>query len=933
MDRFRQPDTAFLMPASEVDLDSNPIIDISHESLIRQWKKLREWVINEAEACSELKRLADVAIQYSQDQENGHLLRENVLKRAFDWRDRKCPNSAWVSLYFEKETSEKLLESINAFLDKSEEISNYESKRKQKLVWIFRCLIVVIVILSWGAVYTAISMQKKTKSRQLVNESLLALDLNPARSAHLALVAIELDPHNLRAEYALRQSLSLQEIAYTEHIIPFVESIRDARISKDKSRLIVAHGKNIQVLDTQNYKKLDNGFTRNSNVIKAWLIANNILLVTYTEDRRVQVQHIKKGIEQPLVCTGNNNPIYSLAISHDEQYIVAGCYNGEIARWKVEDKKITQLPPLAEGNDNEPVTITALDFSFDDRYLASGDAGGKIVIRKTGSSKHWLCFEQDSPTNFTPSQIINSIAFHPTDPELLATASDNHTVIVWQIDHNSAGCAAGVEKEKPKHWILKHERPVTKLQFTPRKDNNAPLMTVSDKRVFFWLNEDDKIERMHNDWVMDVDVSDDGEFSVSASSDGTARIWFARSGALIATLRGHRDEVSKAFFSSGNQVITTSWDNTLRVWRFQPEKVRLLASEKNRWFLSAAFDTTGKQIALCGEDSSNGNYCGIANLSDDAAIKELNSGNELVDAVSRVSWSNGNRFLTGFREFHGVFNNLGGNFFWDLQTGETISSDKLGKVFYSQFNVETNELVTIDFDSNLSIWDASSLVEDNPKPKRSFSLKAYSFNNLVMSPDGRWIAAINQAELILLDRNALESKPRILAGHYGLIMTAKFSHDSQRLVTASKDRTARIWYINNQEQLKSNTCTEFIGHTAALSSATFNPAGTQVATSSADNTIRVWDAQNCQELTTLYWHSDSVNEVQFSPDGQSILSISDDGTAILGRCETCNQTVEQLRQRVKNEVELPLDELEKLQNETNLWNFKLPFTFKTEITQ
>jgi WD40 repeat protein len=928
VDRFRQPDTAFLMPPSEVDLDGNPIIDISHESLIRQWKKLREWVIKESDACKRLKRLVDMVQQYSQDQEKGYLLRGKDLKFALDWRDRECPNSAWVSLYFEKENGEKLLESIEILLVKSEEAFNYESNRKQKLVWTFRGLIAVIVIVSLGAVYTATSQQKETKSRQLVNESLLALDLNLARSAHLALAAIDLDPDNLRAEYALRQSLSMQEIAYTEYIIPFADPISDARLSKDKSRLVVAHGKNIQILDTQNFQKLDNGFTRESNVTHAWLIANNTLLVTRTGDGKAQVQHIEKGVEQSLVCTGDKNSIFSLAISHDEQHIVTGCYNGEIARWHVQDKKVTSLQSLADGRDNGP-TITALDFSADDHYLASGDADGQIVIRKTGASKPWLCFKQESLPNRTPSQIINSIAFHPTEPELLATASDNHTANVWELDLFSEGCAAETEKKKPRNWILKHDRPVNKLQFTPRKDNKAPLMTVSDKRVFFWSDENSKIDRMHNDWVKDVGVSDDAEFVVSASSDGTARIWFARSGIPIATLRGHRDEVTKAFFSFGNQVITTSWDKTLRVWRFQPEKVRLLAAEKNRWLLSAAFDSEGQQIAICGEDDLSGSYCSIVDLSNDAALKKLDSGDVSVDGVSYVSWSNGNRFLTGFKQSHSIFNLTGGSIFWDSLTGKTISSNKLGQVHSAKFYASTDELVTVGSDGNISVWDTGSLVKDNSEPKSNFTLITNYLTDAVMSPDGRWIAAFNQDEVMLLNRNLPKSKPRILTGHHGLITAAKFSHDSQRLVTASKDRTARIWHINNQEQLKNDICTEFIGHTAALSSATFNPSGTQVATSSADNTIRVWNTQNCQELTALYWHSDSVNEVMFSPDGQSILSVSDDGTAILSRCETCNQTIGQLLQRAKNEVKLPLDELERLQNETNLWNFKLPFTFNS----
>ena len=922
IERFRQPDTAFLMPSPDIDLNSNPVIDISHESLIRQWQKLCQWVIKEAEACSELKRLVDAAHQYYQDPDNANLWRGRVLERALDWNSREHPNPAWINLYFEKEDGVVLLKSVETFITESKQASDSERSRSQRLLRVLRSLAVIIVMVSIGAVYNAITMQKKTKSRQLVNESLLELDLNPARSARLALAAIELDPDNSRAEYALRQSLSLQEIVYTEHIIPFDEPISDARITKDKSRLVVASGKSIQILDTQNYEKLGNGYVRDKKVRSAWLILNNKFLVTWTEDGQAQIQHVDDDSMTPLSCQGDKNFIYSFAISHDEHHIVAGCYEGEIAVWNVQDTGVTRLQSLTENRIISPTTITALNFSAEDQYIASGDAAGEITIWKLGVAGPWICLEQEDLDNdVSSSRVINSIAFHPTDSKLLATASDNHTAIVWQLNLNSKGCSGEKEKEKPTSWKLKHDRPVKKLQFTPRKNDNIPLMTVSDKRVFFWSNEERKEERKHNDWVTDAGVSpDDGEFVVSASSDGTARIWLTRSGTPIAILRGHRDEVTRAFFTSKDQIVTTSLDASLRIWRFHPSKLTLLAAEENRWLLSAAFDPEGQKIALCGEKNARGKHCGIVSLSNDSQMKEFDSAT--FDAVANASWSADNRFLVGLKHNHGLFSNVEA-IFWDTQTGEVIDSTRLGKISSAKFNVQTNELFTADYDGRISVWDADSFLEDNSKPKLQFPEK-FVFYNAVASPDGRWIAAIKGDEIALLDRNAPEAEARKLTDHKGSVVTAKFSHDGQWLVTASRDRTARIWYIN-QDQAKPDICKELTGHTAALSSAAFNPSGTQVVTSSADNTIRVWDTQHCHELTTLNWHSDSVNEVQFSPDGQSILSASDDGTAILGRCETCNQTLAELRQRVSREAKLPDDELEELQNEIKLLDFKLPF--------
>ena len=115
------------------------------------------------------------------------------------------------------------------------------------------------------------------------------------------------------------------------------------------------------------------------------------------------------------------------------------------------------------------------------------------------------------------------------------------------------------------------------------------------------------------------------------------------------------------------------------------------------------------------------------------------------------------------------------------------------------------------------------------------------------------------------------------------------------------------------------------GHTAALSWASFNHDATRVATASADSTIRVWDTDSLRELAVLRWHGEAVNEVSFSADGRWILSASDDGTVKLGKCEACNLSIEQLRDRVGELATLSDDELREVGREIDATrNFKLP---------
>jgi WD40 repeat protein len=59
----------------------------------------------------------------------------------------------------------------------------------------------------------------------------------------------------------------------------------------------------------------------------------------------------------------------------------------------------------------------------------------------------------------------------------------------------------------------------------------------------------------------------------------------------------------------------------------------------------------------------------------------------------------------------------------------------------------------------------------------------------------------------------------------------------------------------------------------------FSPDGQRIVTASADKTARLWNAANGQLLAKLEGHTARVNRAVFSPDGQRIVTASDDATA------------------------------------------------------
>jgi WD40 repeat protein len=67
------------------------------------------------------------------------------------------------------------------------------------------------------------------------------------------------------------------------------------------------------------------------------------------------------------------------------------------------------------------------------------------------------------------------------------------------------------------------------------------------------------------------------------------------------------------------------------------------------------------------------------------------------------------------------------------------------------------------------------------------------------------------------------------------------------------------------------------GHSGALARFAFSPDGTRLITASADRTARLWDLES-GESRALAGHPDAVFEVAFSPDGRLAAAVSRDGT-------------------------------------------------------
>jgi WD40 repeat protein len=120
-------------------------------------------------------------------------------------------------------------------------------------------------------------------------------------------------------------------------------------------------------------------------------------------------------------------------------------------------------------------------------------------------------------------------------------------------------------------------------------------------------------------------------------------------------------------------------------------------------------------------------------------------------------------------------------------------------------------------------------------------------------------------------RPICSGEPVSLHGHGKPVVSAAFSPDSRRIVTASGDKTARVWPVD-----RGGEAVVLRGHGSTVWSAAFSPDGRRVVTAS-DQMARVWSADGFGEPVILRGDS-AVMSAAFSPDGTRVVTASYDGT-------------------------------------------------------
>ncbi len=370
--------------------------------------------------------------------------------------------------------------------------------------------------------------------------------------------------------------------------------------------------------------------------------------------------------------------------------------------------------------------------------------------------------------------------------------------------------------------------------------------------------------RGHTGRVNTAVFSANGHFVVTASDDDTALLWETATWSNIARLRGHTGKVSSAAFSpDGRLVVTASQDNTARLWDISAECGKLEFAGHGDQVLGAVFSPDGKLVVTAGADNT-------------ARVWESATGSQIAQLTGHSDWVKSAAFSPDGKRIVTASDDKSVRF-WDAVTGQPMG-EKLARKAGLKAAVFSpdGKLVAMASGTTAQLWEAAT---GQVQELEGHQGSVYS---VAFSPDGKLLITASLDKTARLWRTTDRQMLWELKGHTNAVECASFSPDGRLAVTASRDRTARVWEVSSGRQL-----VELRGHIYIVSCAVFSPNGEVLATASEDGTVRLWETRTWQSLSQLRGHQRGVNSVAFSPDGQLIVTASKDKTARLYRCAEC----------------------------------------------